>query len=126
MESLYAHKLNNFIGDDFAHLLRDYEDQDFDALVATANFKPSPAVQQDKLVRRQKSPQKDGPGEATKSRISQNGKPIKIVGSSQMVVIPSSGNNRTPKFKLRPTNPQPQTNMMEESLQSIKSEFSFA
>ncbi len=108
------------------HLPRDYDDQDFDALVATANFKPSPAVQQDKLVRRYPSPGKDGPGEATKPRMSQAVKPLKIVGSSQMILIPSTVNKMTPKFKLRTNNPQPQTNIMEESLQSIKSEFSFA
>ena len=94
--------------------------------MATANFKPSAPVQQDKLVKQHPSPQKDGPGEATKPRMSQNFKPLKIVGASQMVIIPSSDNKMTPKFKLRPTNPQSQTNIMEESLQSIKSEFSFA
>jgi len=123
VESLYTHKFNNFIEEDFARLPLDYEDQDFDALVATANFKPSASVQQDKVMRRHSSPQKDGPGEAKKPRMSQIVKPLKIVAASQMVVIPSSG---TPKFKLRMTNPQPQTNIMEESQQSIKSEFSFA
>ena len=82
MESLYTHKFNNFIEEDFAHLPRDYEDKDFDALVATANFKPSASVQQDKVMRRNSSPQKDGPGEAKKPRMSQIVKPLKIVAAS--------------------------------------------
>lgn len=105
VESLYTHKLNNYIEDDFAHLQRDYEDHNFDALVATANFKPSSSVQHDNLVKRHSSPQKIGPGESSKPRILQNVKPFKIVEGSQMIIIPSSDNKTTPKFKLRTTYP---------------------